>query len=730
MKAFLTTTLLLILALPLKALTVTIAINQEVYCTYATGRLVADASGGTGPYTFAWSTGATTQDLNYLLAGTYSVTATDALGAVATAQQVLVQQDYTVAFDHYVSNTPWCNATGPISLWAPNPNIWGPPPYRFNGVELFPTEHINGYDSYYVQLFGNPGDAVSIPFENGDGCIGTYNTMITPPIQWPAVTVEEVNGACGGNDNGSILVTFSPPGFPFGYELQDQNMNVVVPPTFFYTLPYTAQFTALAPGTYNLYQRWAFGLTGYANNCNDVTTIIVPDLGANCGQVNGTAYMDLDEDCTLGIEPRVPNLLLTVQPGEQYAFTNAMGAYGMNLMPGDYTVQQGSALIEEHCTGAPIPFTIDPGPSSVTVDLPNISSVGMDARIFLDRSAARPGFPFALSGTVQNRTPGNTGDLTVTMQFDPLLTVTGTTPTASSISGNTITWELAPLTYFDEHWIQAQFMVPADVDLIGTTLINSADVSTALPDVDLTNNSATAVRMITSSYDPNDKEGLTDLYRSHDEFFLGEDGYIDYTIRFQNTGTDTAFMVAIHDEIDSDLDIMSLDILGASHAFSPSFGEGRELVFTFSHILLPDSTTDLLGSQGYISFRIKPKSSIAAGDVLENTASIYFDYNPPIITNTTAHVVELGTSVHTLAAAQDLWLMPNPTSGSLEVRVSDRNAANGLLQVIAVDGRVVLERRMEGPRTVLDVSQLSRGLYTLNWHDVNGTVTTQRFVRQ
>ena len=74
--------------------------------------------------------------------------------------------------------------------------------------------------------------------------------------------------------------------------------------------------------------------------------------------------------------------------------------------------------------------------------------------------------------------------------------------------------------------------------------------------------------------------------------------------------------------------------------------------------------------------------------------------------------------------------MPNPTSGMLEVRVSEHNGATGLLQVVAVDGRVVLQRHMEGPRTMLDVSPLARGLYTLNWRDANGTVTTQRFVRE
>ena len=73
--------------------------------------------------------------------------------------------------------------------------------------------------------------------------------------------------------------------------------------------------------------------------------------------------------------------------------------------------------------------------------------------------------------------------------------------------------------------------------------------------------------------------------------------------------------------------------------------------------------------------------------------------------------------------------MPNPTNESLEVRVSE-NAAVGLLQVVSVDGRTVLQQRMQGLRTLLDVTSLASGLYTLNWRNANGTVSSQRFVRK
>lgn len=730
MKALLTTTLLLILAQPLSAsMTVTIQIYYEAYCTDSTGQLDAYVYGGVPPYTYVWNTGDTTEYLSGVPAGIYTVMVTDAVGNVGTDEQELVQQDLTQGF--WASGTAWmmgwCEASGPIMYWAPDLAIFGPPPYYMNGEELFPSEF---YDYiYFIPIPGEAGDSIAIPFENASGCTGIFNWVIPPATQWPSVSVDQVNGACGGNSNGSILVTFTGGNQLSGYDLQDADSNLVVPTTFSNT-PFTTQFTGLAPGTYSLYLRNYYPGYGYPELCDTVINILVPDLGAVCGQVNGTVYMDLDEDCTLGAEPHVPNLLLSVQPGDQYSFTDTAGTYALNLDPGNYTVQHGSTIIEEHCFGVPIPFTIDTSLAPVTVDLANISSVGMDARMDLHGSAARPGFPFNLWGTVQSLTPGNTGGLTVTMQFDPLLTLTSTGPTASSITGNTITWDLAALPYFGQIGFSAQFMVPADADLLGTTLTNSAEVSTGLPDSDMANNSSTALVTITGSYDPNDKRGLTNVGKSDDQFLLGQDAYIDYTIRFQNTGTDTAFTVVIYDDIGPSFDLLSLDILAASHAFIPSFGEGRQLEFTFPNILLPDSTTDFIGSQGFISYRIKPKSTIAAGDVLENTADIYFDFNEPVVTNTTSHVVETATGVQEREVGQVLRLMPNPTSGMLEVRVPDHSASFGRLQVVAVDGRVVLERRMEGPRTVLDVAPLARGLYALNWYNANGAVTTKRFVRK
>jgi len=267
-------------------------------------------------------------------------------------------------------------------------------------------------------------------------------------------------------------------------------------------------------------------------------------------------------------------------------------------------------------------------------------------------------------------------------------------------------------------------LVPANVNLLGIQLTYVATVTNAGAETNTTNNSAITTVTITGSYDPNDKTGRTSTGFDDNLYFADLDEWIDYTIRFQNTGTAAAETVVIRDTLESDLDITSLQILGATHDFTPSFDAGRTLIFTFNNINLPDSTSDLAGSQGAISFRLKPRAGITFGDVLENTAGIYFDFNPPIITNTVSHAVDfsVGTQEDTQQHEQ-MRLLPNPARETLNVILPESAEFN--FRVHSIDGRL-----MEVPATrqanniQLDVRSLAQGTYV-----IRTATATERFVK-
>jgi streptogramin lyase len=147
-------------------------------------------------------------------------------------------------------------------------------------------------------------------------------------------------------------------------------------------------------------------------------------------------------------------------------------------------------------------------------------------------------------------------------------------------------------------------------------------------------------RDVTGSFDPNDKTGFPQGYA--DAHYIFPKTEIEYLIRFQNTGNDTAFNIVVRDTLHSFLEPTSIQAEASSHPYIWKVDENGVLSFYFNDILLPDSTTNLLGSQGFVRFRIAHKADISLGSVIPNSAAIFFDFNAPIITNETWHTVDTG----------------------------------------------------------------------------------------
>lgn len=81
------------------------------------------------------------------------------------------------------------------------------------------------------------------------------------------------------------------------------------------------------------------------------------------------------------------------------------------------------------------------------------------------------------------------------------------------------------------------------------------------------------------------------------------------------------------------IDPTTLQMVSASHSYSLNIKDGNKLAWTFSNIKLVDSVHNEPLSHGYIVFRIKPIPTLPEGDIILNTASIYFDFNLPVETN-------------------------------------------------------------------------------------------------
>jgi uncharacterized repeat protein (TIGR01451 family) len=229
--------------------------------------------------------------------------------------------------------------------------------------------------------------------------------------------------------------------------------------------------------------------------------------------------------------------------------------------------------------------------------------------------------------------------------------------------------------------------------VLGDSIRGTATVSLSGTDANLENNTYEYARLISGSYDPNDK--------AVNPIGIGEEGYITYDetdfhyqIRFQNTGTDTAFTVVIRDTLDSSLDVPSFRLDQTSHPVEYTItGEGY-VTFTFSNILLPDSFINEPRSHGLISYNINRKQDIPLGTQIKNTASIYFDFNLPIVTNTTVNTLFDPTVGISSPSAMNFNLRPNPAQQTSRVVLQLEEHSDVSYSVFDITGKLVLGRNM------------------------------------
>ena len=228
--------------------------------------------------------------------------------------------------------------------------------------------------------------------------------------------------------------------------------------------------------------------------------------------------------------------------------------------------------------------------------------------------------------------------------------------------------------------------------------------------MDVSNNVDVLEGIATTSFDPNDKQ-VSAVSITPEE--VSEQKLLEYTIRFQNTGNAPAVNVVIKDSLDADWDLSTFEMTGATHPFTLTVNN-EVAIWTFANIMLPDSSTDPLGSQGSLHYRMAPKNDLMLGDQLSNRADIYFDHNEPVLTNTTITTVELNTGLVQNAHGTAILVSPSPSTGAIRLRWSSDAFDRALLVVRDALGRQVHEQRLsfQGNGTV-DLSHLPDGSYTL-----------------
>lgn len=206
---------------------------------------------------------------------------------------------------------------------------------------------------------------------------------------------------------------------------------------------------------------------------------------------------------------------------------------------------------------------------------------------------------------------------------------------------------------------------------------------------------AMSCNVITGAYDPNDKVASPVGYAT--QHYIEKNTQIDYQINFQNTGNDTAFKVVVVDTIAPTLDINSIQLGVASHAYQFQRTDSNVVQFVFDNILLVDSFRNEPKSHGFVKFKIQQKLNNPNGTKIYNKADIYFDYNAPIVTNQTYHTVgqnfitvKLISSVkNPIYNVKEVKVFPNPFREKTQIIVEAERLKNPVLLLMNIEGKII-----------------------------------------
>lgn len=315
----------------------------------------------------------------------------------------------------------------------------------------------------------------------------------------------------------------------------------------------------------------------------------------------------------------------------------------------------------------------------------------------------------------------------VTFNYDPLLSPIDVSPSGTIQTTDGLTYAFTNLAPFESRSLIVTMSVPAiPAVALGQNILTTASINIPEGDISPANNLAHRMDTVVAGYDPNEKSEANGGQVVFADF--GADDYLHYTIRFENVGNAEAFDVKIVDELDPKLDENSVVMLNNSHYCSME-RLNQTLTWYFNGINLPVSVANSTIGKGYVHFKIKPKPGYSIGDIIPNTAEIFFDTNPAIVTNTflTEFVSELGV---TDLNPKDATVFPNPTTGQLNVALASSGTISKIDFYDMLGQHIIGFSDISATTALINVGMLARGMYLMTIETSDGLRMVKKIVKK
>lgn len=451
---------------------------------------------------------------------------------------------------------------------------------------------------------------------------------------------------------------------------------------------------------------------------------------SQCILLSGQAFQDDNSNCIrdLGEFP-LDQVVLEIQPRSQLVYTDSKGRFS-KLIDDTTSSINISVLSSPYTSSCP-----QNGYTNLTVNGTNNLQFGLtpipnvrDLQIIATTFRFRPGRTTRIYVHAKNK--GSVPQVGyIELILDSLLTVSNLSAPLSIQKGDTLQWTFPVLmpTQQTSFWVDVS-LPPSAINFSGMLLPLVAHIFPKNSDLNPKDNAYFLYPRITNSFDPNDKQVTPKGIGTIGEIPLETEKFT-YTIRFQNTGTDTAFNIYIQDSISSYLKLTSLQTLASSHPYQVQMEEGNLIKWTFDNILLPDSNTNESASHGFVKYKINLKPNLPLGTRIENQAAIYFDFNSPIITNRTVNtLVEPILSITSSKNPFPIKIYPQPADESVHIELK-QSLKNGSIQIFDLQGRQLLSLdELSGRQFSIPVNSLQQGLYLMSILDNDEMVVLKKLL--
>ncbi|MET0945006.1 MAG: T9SS type A sorting domain-containing protein, partial [Flavobacterium sp.] len=434
----------------------------------------------------------------------------------------------------------------------------------------------------------------------------------------------------------------------------------------------------------------------FDNNGCDVSDLVLPSFKFNIsnGPISGSLISNLSGSYTIPVQAGTHNITPVLE--NPTYFTISQTTVNVTFP------SQASPFTQNFCVTA--------------------NGIHPDLEVtLLPLNAARPGFEAKYKVIYKNK--GNTTQSgAVNLAFnDAVLDLVVSNPVTTSQSVNNLSWDFTNLLPFESREITLTLNVNSPME---TPAVNSGDIlnytttiTSAATDDMPNDNTLASNQTVVNAFDPNDKTCLEGGAISPAK--VGD--YVHYMIRFENTGTFPAENIVVKDLIDlTKFDISTLVPMKGSHSFVTNITSGNKVEFIFENINLP---FDDANNDGYVAFKIKTQPTLVLGNTFSNTASIYFDYNFPIVTNT-------ATTTIAVLATQDFvfsnyfTVYPNPVKDILNIKAKETIEVTSI-NIYNTLGQLVLVIPNAQNTKIVDVSGLTSGNYFIKINSDKGTANTK-----